>query len=278
VRCVALIHLFTWNLGKSTSAATAHDLAVDHLARLGAKGLFIACLQELPGQSLIAKARRTSDPTLASRAIAVVSLDRFVPGLALLHHPSLEVVRAAVNDEDNEFVAAVFERPADKKTIAVVGVHAKSKQGMQDAADRGGSRALLRHAIHNLRLGCDHLVILGDFNSAITSREVRSWHGFYAISDKNQQITAPWAARRRGFPHPPLYVVRPMNEPMGTFVHSDTGGVDRVTVDFIAVDEATRSGASSKILTEVAASPVWDSVDERPSLSDHLPVEGIVDI
>ena len=69
-----------------------------------------------------------------------------------------------------------------------------------------------------------------------------------------------------------------MNEPMGTFVHSDTGGTDRVTVDFIAVNEATRSSASSKILTEVAAKSVWDSAEECPTLSDHLPVEGIVDI
>jgi hypothetical protein len=40
---VAPIHLFTWNLGKE-SATTAHDLTVDHLALLGTKGLFIACI------------------------------------------------------------------------------------------------------------------------------------------------------------------------------------------------------------------------------------------
>jgi hypothetical protein len=67
-----------------------------------------------------------------------------------------------VADEDNEFIAAVFERSADRKTIAVVGVHAKSMLGMQRAEDRGGSRALLRHAIAEERPALsDHLPVEG---------------------------------------------------------------------------------------------------------------------
>lgn len=273
---MAAIHLFTWNLGK-TNAATAHQVALDHLALLGTKGPFIACLQELPATSSIALARRKPQPQLASSNIAVVSTLKLVRGLALVHHPDLALVGTPVGDEDEEFVAAVFQRPADPKKIAVIGLHAKSKVDMQRGEDHGGSRALLRHAIHALGLTCDHHIVLGDFNSQLTSREVQSWHGFYAISTL-APVTAPSAARRRGFAHPPLYALSPSNNLIGTFVHDDSGGSERQVLDFIAVDGAARPGAISRILVEVAGASVWDSVEQRPSLSDHLPVEGMVDI
>jgi len=271
---VAAIYLFTWNLNKKTKA---HDLTVDHLALRGKNAPFIACLQELPSASWIAKARRSPQPQLASRNIAVVSTLRLAPGIALVHHADLKVVGTPIADEDQEFVAAAFQRPADPKKIAVIGVHAKSKVDTPRPEDHGGSRALLRHAIHALGLNCDHQLVLGDFNSPMLSREMQSWHGFYALSS-NKRLTTPSSARRRGFDHPPLYVVRPSNEPMGTFAHGDSGGNENPALDFVVVDEATRSGAHAKILTEVAGESVWDSVEERPNVSDHLPVEGMIDI
>ena len=272
---MAAIDLFTWNLSKKTEA---YDLAVDHLAIRAKNGPFIACLQELPATSSIAQARHTPQPQLAASNIAVVSTTRLVPGVALVHRADLSVVAGtAFADEDEEFVAAVFQRPADPKKIAVIGLHAKSKANMHRKQDHGGARALLRHAIHALELKFDHQIVLGDFNSSLTSWEVQSWYGFYALST-NGPITKPSHARRRGFDHPPLYVVRPQNEHMGTFVHADAGGNEKPAIDFIAVDKAAHAGASSKILTNVAGETVWDFLEERPNPSDHLPVEGRIDI
>lgn len=271
---MAKIYLFTWNLRNKTEA---HDLTLDHLALRGKDEPFIACLQELPRDSLIAKARRKTQQELASRNMAVVSTPTLARGIALVHRADLKVVGTPTADEDEEFVAAVLQRPADPKKIAVIGVHAKSKADMHCPEDHGGSRALLRHAIHALRLGYDHQIVLGDFNSDLESREVQSWYGFYALSS-NKPITKPAFARRRGFDHPPLYAVRPLNETIGTFELRDSGSNETPTVDYVVVDEATRSGANAKILTEVAGKSVWDSVEERPNMSDHLPVEGMVDI
>lgn len=272
---MAPIYLFTWNLANKTDA---HDLAVEHLAQRGTKNLFIACMQELPGKSLISQARKTPLATLASRRIAVVPTPRLVPGLALVHHPDLTVERVEI-DEDGEFITAIFALPASRKRLGVVGLHAKSKVGMHRPEDQGGSRALLRHEINQLRLTCDHKVILGDFNSPFDAREVQSWHCFYALSGSSRPLSTEGAARRRGIDHPPLYVVRPRNaDALGTFVHSDSGSAQDLIVDFIAVDEATRAGSSSEILTTVSAKSIWDPAKQRPGLSDHLPVEGTVHI
>ena len=271
---MAAIHLFTWNLGKIPGA---HRLAVDHLAHLGTMGPFIGCLQELPAASWIAQARRKPQRELALRKIAVVSTPELVPGLALVYRSDLALVGAPVADEDGEFIAAVFQRPADAKKIAVIGLHAKSMVDMPHTQDHGGARALLRHAIHALGFTHDHQIVLGDFNSSLRSRELQSWYGFYALSD-NDPVTRPAYERRRGFAHPPLHIVRPSNEPQGTFVQGDVGGREKPTVDFIAVDKLSHTGATSKILVAVEGASVWDSLQGRPSLSDHLPVEGMVDI
>jgi len=272
---VAAIDLFTWNLTKETEE---YHLALDHLAMLAKKGPFIACLQELPAASSIAQARSTPQPELAERNIAVVWTTKLVAGIALVHHPDLSVVGTGCADEDGEFIAAVFQRPADPKKVAVIGLHAKSKVDMKHAEDHGGARALLRHAIHALELKGDHQIVLGDFNSSLTSWEVQSWYGFYALST-NSPNTKPTWARRRGFDHPALYVVQPSNERMGTFaLTDDVGGNERPAIDFIAVDKAAHAGASSRILTEVAGETVWDAVEEGPKPRHHLPVEGKVDI
>jgi hypothetical protein len=46
------------------------------------------------------------------------------------------------------------------------------------------------------------------------------------------------------------------------------------TIDFIAVDKGSYAGSTSAILTELAGTAVWDTKLSRPSVSDHLPVEG----
>jgi endonuclease/exonuclease/phosphatase family metal-dependent hydrolase len=275
---VASVYLFTWNLGKK-AAGEAHALTLEHLALWGTRHPFIACLQELPGQSSIAQARRRADPGLAGRSIAVVEVPRLAARLALVHHSNLTVVDVHA-DEDDEFVAAVFRLPSSNKQIRVVGLHAQSKADMQKAEDQGGSRALLRQAINAiLQRGptCDHTVILGDFNSPIASQEMQSWNCFYVLSE-NRPRRGPSYAHRRGLRHAPLYAVSPQNRLTGTYSLDDSAGTANPTIDFIAVDEGTLHGASSRILTEVATKTVWDFDEERPSLSDHLPVEGFVDI
>lgn len=131
------IYLFTWNLNKDR---VAHDLTVKHLAQRGTRDLFIACVQELPGRSALAKARTGTDvAALSEHGIEVVSAlspnirGREAPtGLqfsrypAIAHHPRLRRLDAFA-DEDGEFVAACFEVHSPKKRIAVVGLHAKSQ-------------------------------------------------------------------------------------------------------------------------------------------------------
>jgi hypothetical protein len=67
---VAEIYLFTWNLNKDRAA---HDLTVKHLAQRGARDLFVACVQELPGRSDLAKARTGKDvAALTAQGLQVV--------------------------------------------------------------------------------------------------------------------------------------------------------------------------------------------------------------
>jgi hypothetical protein len=294
---VAPVYLFTWNLCNKAKASSkrarapgnkpnvsgqAHDLTVDHLAHWGTTHPFIACLQELPAQSAIDEGRKntaTAVAALAARKIAVVVTRRVNPSLALAYRSDLNVVDVEV-DEDDEFVAAVFRLPSSTKQVRVIGLHAQSKGNMQQPQDHGGSRALLRHAINAIlqrKPRCDHTVILGDFNSPIASQEMQSWNCFYVLSE-NRPRKGPSFARRRGLDHAPLYAVSPRNKPTGTYVYDDSSGTTSPVLDFIAVDEGALGGASSRILTEVATKTVWDFEDERPNLSDHLPVEGFVDI
>jgi endonuclease/exonuclease/phosphatase family metal-dependent hydrolase len=278
------IYLFTWNLNKD---GAAHDLTVKHLAQRGTRGSFIACVQELPGRSDLAKARTgKSVAALTTKGIDVVSTfspnvrDRRAPaGLALArypvsaHDPLLRLLDA-VCDEDGEFVAACFEMHSPKKTIAVIGLHAKSQVDMKVAEDRGGSRALLRHAINEIPWRRDHTIVLGDWNCLLSAHEIQSWHCFYALREGFSPLDEPSLAQRRGFDHPPLYVVEPRNVAMGTFRFRDSGTDHAKTIDFIAVDKGSHSRARPEILTTVASEPIWDPVLAAPTASDHLPVEG----
>lgn len=278
------IYLFTWNLNKDRAA---HDLTVKHLAQRGARDLFIACVQELPGGSALAKARNgKSVATLKAQGIEVVS--KFSPntrgrdaptGLAFAHYPAIAYhprlhLLEAVADEDGEFIAARFEVHSLKKTLAVVGLHAKSQVNMKEAEDRGGSRALLRHALNEIPWRCDCTIVLGDWNCLWSAQETQSWHCFYALREGFLPLDEPCLAQRRGFDHTPLYVVEPRNAAMGTFRFRDSGTNHAKTIDFIAVDKGIHSGARSEILTTVAAASVWNSALATPSVSDHLPVEG----
>lgn len=282
------LYLFTWNLNKD---GAAHDLTIKHLAQRGARDLFIACVQELPGKSAFAQARTGKDvASLTAQGIKVVSA--FSPnargkkapsGLllskypAIAYHPQLQLLDAFA-DEDGEFVAARFEVHSPKKTITVVGLHAKSQVDMQVAEDRGGSSALLRHAINEIPWRSDHTIVLGDWNRILSAQEVQSWHCFYALREGFSPLDEPSLAQRRGFDHPPLYIVEPRNVAMGTFRFRDSATHHAKTIDFIAVDRGSHSGSRSEILTIVAATPVWDTGLAAPSVSDHLPVDGHLQI
>jgi hypothetical protein len=275
------MYLLTWNVNGNVEA---HNLARDHLARKGAKELFVACFQELPATSDIAGARVQEDKreALLSSSIAVVpgAAGKLVSGLAIAHHPAL-VLSKVQHDPDGEFSAAIFQLPLSIKTLGIIGLHAKSKIDMRHPEDHGAFRALLRHAINELRFACDYQVVLGDFNSAIDSHEIRSPHCFYALAGPDIYWGNTSLTSRRGVPHVPFYTVMPANSVdgnMGTFVLKDYGTRRMPIVDFIAVDDATRAGANSNILTTMLGKSLWDLTKMQPALSDHLPVEGSVDI
>jgi hypothetical protein len=115
-------------------------------------------------------------------------------------------------------------------------------------------------------------------SNKITAEEIASWHCFYALNPNTRPLSQPGLRQRRGLDHRPLYVVMPQNH-MGkcTFEFEDTGRDERVIIDFIAVDEGSFQQATSNILTSLATVKVV-SATGSPSLSDHLPVEGIIQI
>jgi hypothetical protein len=270
------VYLFTWNLRHKSDA---HDLAVDHLAARTPGRLVIACLQELPAASDVSAARSGNVASLQNKNLDVVRSGTVVPGVALVYHVGLSVEGQPILDCDGEFVAAVFRPPSSRKTVAVIGLHAKSKIDIRDPSDGGASRALLRHAINQLRFfAADHVVILGDFNSHFGAREMLSWHGFYALSGEAQPLREAAALTRRGFDHPPLHVVRPANGGLSTMKLKDSGVNMPNIIDFITVDAKTHANATSQILTTVSGTSVWDAATEKPTPSDHLPVEGEIAI
>jgi endonuclease/exonuclease/phosphatase family metal-dependent hydrolase len=282
---MAEVYLFTWNLHVKTKNSSktrldAHDLALQHLENKGKDMPFIACLQEVPASSSLAGAR---DGVTQLSDVAVVTPSSLDPkgrktmprGMAIAFDPRLTLTMAYA-DPDEEFLDVVFELPASKKTIRVVGLHAKAVVDMPEDEDRGGSRALLRHAINERRLVVDHFVLLGDWNSELTSREISSWHCFYALNRNTKKLMKPKQGDRRGREHPPYYVVHPGgNDSLGTFAFCDSGEDSRKTIDFIAADEGSYQRIRSAILTSVASASVATPEGE-PSVSDHLPVEGIL--
>lgn len=276
------LYLFTWNLHKSQDA---YDLVVDHLTQKAQQGLFVACLQEVPGKSDILAARDSTWSTetnaaitrLASKNIAVAQKERTDPlprGLALVHHRALQL-QESFYDCDTEFIAAVFSFYG--KLIAVIGLHGLSQASINQPTELGGNRALLRHALNacDFVWQSDHVIVLGDWNSNVRSLEISSWHCFYVLSGESQPRDDRSKKDRRGFHHKPLFMVKPKNiSEDGTIRYVRSGSTDVELFDFIAVDQKSLGSVRAEILTNVMSQPIWDSNDPMKDLSDHRPVEG----
>lgn len=285
------IYLFTWNVGgkkNKKKASEAHDLCQGHLAKKGKEGPFIACLQELPSGSLIDSARKNqpdAQKELQKLGINVVVAKQPPDSLALVYGSDLKPITEPECDPDKEYAAIVFEHIPSQTTIGVVGVHAKSPVDMQKPEDIGASRALLRQAINALEFMKkksdvnQRKLILGDFNSHCDNHEIQSWHCFYALTT-NRPVKGDSYLHRRNLYHEPLYIIQPsLHDMKGTFVFKDSSsnGSSKV-VDFFVVDEQTRFGATSTILSVVNAESVWNEEEFLPCLSDHLPAEGRIQI
>jgi len=281
VTAVSDLYLFTWNLCQKVDA---HELAVDHLAEQASNNrLFIACFQELPGESAIAQARKRKDDQLEQRGLRVVQSTRSIPGAALVHHPSLRVSEESVfADEDGEFMTAIFQLPSAPITVGIVNLHATSRATVPNEIDRAGCRALLRQAINERRLEADHIVIIGDWNSEPHKDELNAYHTFYALpSSKTPQTRESWE-KRRGLEHPPFHVRRP-HDPHGrggTYLHTPPQNnqcAEYCLYDFIAFrDKKSFSIQEPQILTQLVAKDVWNDAEQRPCVSDHLPVEAFL--
>lgn len=155
-------------------------------------------------------------------------------------------------------------------------LHAKSKVDIREPQDAGGTRALLRQAINELRYleRHDHVIVLGDFNSHYAAREILSWHGFYALSGMFRPFDHPSARTRRNTEHAPLFVIEPRNRAQSTIRLADSGSSGPQIVDFIAVDRQTSERVQSQVLVQIAGTSVWNANDARPAVGDHLPVQG----
>ncbi len=278
---VSDLYLFTWNLGERMAA---HDLAADHLAeQVTNNRLFIACFQELPGKSAIASARKGKIDELEKRGLNVVRSDRSIRGAAFVCHRDLTVIQeSVVADEDGEFMTAIFQIPSAPVTVGVINLHATSRATVKELVDRAGSRALLRQAINSKRVNADHVVIMGDWNSEPHEDELNAYHCFYTLHwSRDAQTRDSWQ-RRRGLEHPPFYVP-PHHDPHGrggTFVHTplQKNQVKSYHLyDFIAFrDKTSISSNKPRVLTQLVAKDVWNDAEQRPSVSDHLPVEGFL--
>jgi endonuclease/exonuclease/phosphatase family metal-dependent hydrolase len=284
---VASLDLFTWNLGHSLDA---HNLFVQHLAARQAEkeAPFVACVQEVPGESDIGRARRVHSKSLCQRNIGVVRIPNgtnLAEGIALIYDTRLQLdATPARVDEDGEFVAAMFRWPGSNTQIAIFGVHATSRVTIPEAADRCGSRALLRHAINELQWSVGHTVILGDFNSEPTSNEMTSWHCFYAPGQGALDVKH---STRRRYSHPRLAVVPAGVDGGHTYFYSSSSHSGGLRLDFIVTDLGTADTARSSVMTHLAGSalrdtttglPLRDTTTGKPSFSDHLPVSGTIQI
>jgi endonuclease/exonuclease/phosphatase family metal-dependent hydrolase len=202
------------------------------------------------------------------------------PRIALAFHPSLTQIGPTLVDHDDEFVCAVFQIPSAKKTMAVVAVHAQGIHGDEALVARAGARAGLRHEISALRLQCDSLFVLGDFNSHYAAPEISSWYCFHAVSGTMAASAKRAYNKRRGVDHRALHVLVPTNPAMSTFMRGDgEPNPSPLILDFVAVDADSHArGARATIMTVLAAETVYDAVNERPDkrISDHLPVEAAV--
>jgi len=258
---------FSWNLHEEPEQLTR---AAQHLDDLPSGDPFVACLQELPAEGVISKARRLG--SVQPPTYDVVQTERLVPGCAIVHHRSLELIDA-VADVDWEFVAARFKLGSET-TLRVVCIHAESRMKLIDPEARGGARALLRNAIA-LLAPADHTLLMGDFNSHYAHLDISGYNAFYALNPHVFPVTGESNRTRRAVPHPAWHVVVPDNGgSMGTYRYSN----QFLCLDFMVVSESLAADATCTILTEIARERAFDASARKILLSDHLPIAGSVTI
>lgn len=252
------IHLLTWNLNTRDAALEAF---AQHIAALsnGAEP-FIAAVQECADDhtAIVAKVRGLGGAVVHSMGNGTMSV---------LCSETLAAMAPPRDAVGNRLVLtrAVFSG----RSLAIVNYHgmADGLTGSPHMTERGGIASEARWRIDDHAAG-GPVIVLGDFNAEPTSTEVES---LYCFSFAPQPDPASDVSHHRA--RSSLRVFPPSR---GTYARrSHTRGSGFVILDFFAagpnltVEEAT-------VPRKLGRKRLMDGTG--PSLSDHLPVAGTLDL
>ncbi len=259
------VELLTWNMRRNEDERAERWLTQEILHR-SRKGAFLVALQEAGDliREVSTRVRKAGASTLYSAG------DESTIGL--LSNCPLTAASTTLTPRSAglRFVHANMKIGAE--SISVVSYHGHARRGANplDPAERGGAASEIRWLIDCLSAGLPRIV-LGDFNSEPDGRdlEITSPHCFgFGAGIEN----AAWSHNRQ---REELQVIQPRGS--GTlWLTGGGGGNGWRTPDFLAASTSLLNRLTDvKTLDELAGNALKDR-DGIPSVSDHLPVHGLL--
>lgn len=255
------INLLTWNLGKRDAALAA---LVKHVASLsrGAQH-FVAAVQESTEDNAAIRARVHQH----GAAVHVVGNG----GMTVLCSAPLDPI-AIPRDAVGHRLLLTRATFAGQR-MAIVNYHgmARGQRGSPDETERGGIASEARWRIDEHAAG-DSVIVLGDFNIEQDRSEIWSRHCFSLAADPDPQSRKSHNRDRQD-----LRAALPRLPPGigGTYrLQSGSRGTAWVTLDFLAGGPGL--ALQTEALGKLEGIPLTDG--SKPTLSDHLPVAGTLDL
>jgi endonuclease/exonuclease/phosphatase family metal-dependent hydrolase len=260
---VPTIHLLTWNLNKRDAAL---DAFTRHIASLSnRRESFIAAVQECADEhvDIVARVERLGSAkvhAIGNGTLSVLCSEPLTP---------MAPPRDAVG---NRLVLTRAEFAG--RRLAIVNYHgmADGSAGSPHLTERGGIASEARWRIDD-HAGGDPVIVLGDFNAEPTSPEIESLYCFSFAPDPAQA-----SGRSHNRDRSILRVFPPRVAPPwdGTYARrSHTRGASFRLLDFFAAGPKL-AVVQASVLHVLDGVPLTDGT--APILSDHLPVQGTLDL
>jgi endonuclease/exonuclease/phosphatase family metal-dependent hydrolase len=259
---VPTINLLTWNLGKHEAALTA---LVRHVAARsrGAEHFVVAVQESLPDYAEIqarVQAEGGTVEVVGNGGMSILCSERLEPRVAPL--------------DDGVGLRLVLTRATFAgQRLAIVNYHGEP-QGLAGAphpVERGGIASEARWRIDEHAAG-DPVIVLGDFNIRQHDPEILSRHCFSFAPEP-----APSSRRSHNRDRQDVRIAYAHLPPgvHGTYrLRSSTRGTVWETLDFLAASATL--AVQMQVRDELNGEPLTDGM--KPTLSDHLPVAGILDL
>lgn len=258
---MSTIHLLTWNLNKRELAL---DMLAQHIASRAIRGEpFIASVQECSDDaaSILAKIQgygasgvhamgNGTMSVLCSESLADMPPPRDAVGLRLV------LTRTIVAG----------------KGLAIVNYHGEAQglDGSPHITERGGIASEARWRVDDHAAG-DPVIVFGDFNAEPTDPEIESLYCFSFAPHPS-----PGSHRSHNRDRSAL-TLAPLEVPpaLGTWASRlYTRGSGWRTFDFLAAGPNLK--VQTRVLTDLDGNPLTDGA--KPTVSDHLPVAGILEL